>query len=42
MAYVYTLTVPALHGPSASALNASEVQPSESYTDTLGRTDGVQ
>jgi len=41
-AYVYTLTVPTLHGPSASALNASEVHQPESYTDTLGSTDGAQ
>jgi len=41
-AYVYSLTVPALHGPSSFALNAPEEHPSESYTDSLGRTNGTQ
>jgi hypothetical protein len=41
-AYVYTLTVPALHGLSTSTLNAPEEHPSESYLDALGRTDGAQ
>ena len=40
-AYVYTLTVPALHGPSTSALSAPEEHPSEFHADALGRTDGA-
>ena len=38
-AYVFTLTVPALHGTSATALNAPEDHPSISYTGSFGRTD---
>ena len=38
-AYAFTLTVPALPGTSASALNAPEDHSSITYTDSLGLTD---